>query len=105
LDGAPPNVFAPARLGPCGYFASRSAIGGRPVGPSPVLNLYGLARAREMTADEIEGTVDDFSYAARSADRSPPRTAITATGVSPRWTEGEYGAYARPSRADRLVPL
>lgn len=61
------GAAASLQLGHCGYFASKSAIGGRPIGPSRVFNTYGLSFARPMTEADIARVTDDFARAATLA--------------------------------------
>lgn len=63
------------QLGHCGFFSRNlSVTGGRPIGPSFALNLYGalvgLPFARAMTEAEIGQTIDDFGEAAAQAVRA-----------------------------------
>jgi len=62
------GAAASLQVGHCGDFADRRLAGGRPMGPSRRLNLYGLSVARPITEGEIGRVVDDFGAAARVAD-------------------------------------
>jgi 2,4-dienoyl-CoA reductase-like NADH-dependent reductase (Old Yellow Enzyme family) len=64
------GAAASLQLGHCGYFADRRVIGGRPLGASRKLNLYGLAWARPMTEEDLARVVGDFAAAARLAAES-----------------------------------
>jgi 2,4-dienoyl-CoA reductase-like NADH-dependent reductase (Old Yellow Enzyme family) len=61
------GAAASLQLGHCGYFADRRVIGGRPLGASRKLNLYGLALARPMTEEDLHRVIGDFARAARLA--------------------------------------
>lgn len=61
------GAAASVQLGHAGYFASRKVIGGRPLGPSRVFNLYGFCYPRVMSEADIEGVVEDFAVAAARA--------------------------------------
>ena len=58
------------QLGHCGYFASRSVIGKKPVGASRKFNLFRLSYCREMTEKDIEEKVEDFGRAAAMAKQA-----------------------------------
>ncbi len=53
------------QLGDAGNMADREVTGQRPVAPSPVFNLFGLARPRAMTAHDIEELCVAFARATR----------------------------------------
>jgi len=55
------------QIGHCGDFANPRVIGGRPLGPSRRVNLYGLALARAMTEADVARVVGDFAQGARLA--------------------------------------
>jgi 2,4-dienoyl-CoA reductase-like NADH-dependent reductase (Old Yellow Enzyme family) len=61
------GAAASVQLGHAGYFASKKAIGERPLGPSRVFNLYGLCYPRVMTEADIEAFVEDSALAAGRA--------------------------------------
>ena len=58
------GAAASLQLGHCGYFADRRVIGGRPLGASRKLNLYGLSLARPMTEEDLRRVIGDFARAA-----------------------------------------
>jgi 2,4-dienoyl-CoA reductase-like NADH-dependent reductase (Old Yellow Enzyme family) len=58
---------ASVQIGHCGYFANKKVIGGRPLAPSVRFNLYGLARSRAMTEDDMERVAHDFEETAALA--------------------------------------
>jgi len=58
------------QLGHCGYFASKSVIGKRPLGASPKFNLFRLSYCRQMTKEDIEEKINDFGKAAILARES-----------------------------------
>ncbi len=58
------------QLGHCGFFASPSVIGHRPLGASPKLCLFRLSYCREMTEEDIETKTEDFVRAARLAHQA-----------------------------------
>jgi len=64
------GAAASIQLGHCGFFASPSVIGRRPLGASPKSCLFRLSYCREMTALDIEQKVEDFVQAARLARRA-----------------------------------
>ncbi len=61
------GAAASIQLGHCGFFASPSVIGRRPLGCSPKLCLFRLSFCSEMTPDDILRTVEDFAGAAALA--------------------------------------
>ena len=61
------GAAASIQLGHCGYFASRSVIRTRPLGPSPKFNLFRLSYCKGMTREDIRQKTDDFVTAARMA--------------------------------------
>jgi 2,4-dienoyl-CoA reductase-like NADH-dependent reductase (Old Yellow Enzyme family) len=58
------------QLGHCGFFASPSVIGRRPLGSSPKLCLFRLSYCREMTPDDVEQKTQDFARAAGLAQEA-----------------------------------
>jgi 2,4-dienoyl-CoA reductase-like NADH-dependent reductase (Old Yellow Enzyme family) len=58
------GAAAAIQLGHAGYFASKKAIGTRPLGASRVYCLYGMSYPRVMQEADIEKTVADFVRAA-----------------------------------------
>lgn len=61
------GAAAAIQLGHAGYFASPTATGTRPIGPSRLFNTYGLSWCRAMSAADIERATDDFVRAAELA--------------------------------------
>jgi 2,4-dienoyl-CoA reductase-like NADH-dependent reductase (Old Yellow Enzyme family) len=61
---------ASIQLGHCGYFASPSVIGKRPMGASPKFNLFRLSYCRRMSQQDIKEKVNDFIKAAEMAKAS-----------------------------------
>lgn len=61
------GAAASIQLGHCGFFASPSVIGCRPLGASPKFCLFRLSYCREMTEEDIEQKTEDFVQAARLA--------------------------------------
>ena len=61
------GAAASIQLGHCGFFASPQVIGRRPLGASPKLCLYRLARCEEMSESQIEAKIEDFGRAAQLA--------------------------------------
>ncbi len=60
------------QLGHCGFFSrNKSVTGGKPMGPSATLNVYGsllgMPFARAMTERDLQQTIDDFGAAAARA--------------------------------------
>ncbi|MFO8010867.1 MAG: NADH:flavin oxidoreductase [Dehalococcoidia bacterium] len=55
---------ASIQLGHCGFFASRSEIGTRPIGASRKFCLFRMSICKEMTEGQIEGKIEDFARAA-----------------------------------------
>ena len=55
------------QLGHCGFFASRSEIGKRPIGASQKFCLFRLSFCKEMTETEIEEKIEDFARAAQQS--------------------------------------
>ncbi|HVP67903.1 MAG TPA: NADH:flavin oxidoreductase [Anaeromyxobacteraceae bacterium] len=64
------GAAASLQIGHCGYFANRRVIGGRPIGASRRLNLYGLAWARPMKEPDLARVVQDFANGARFAEQA-----------------------------------
>jgi 2,4-dienoyl-CoA reductase-like NADH-dependent reductase (Old Yellow Enzyme family) len=64
------GALASIQLGHCGYFASPSVIGKRPLGASAKFNLFRLSYCREMTVQDIEEKITDFVNAAMIARAS-----------------------------------
>ncbi len=58
------GAAASIQLGHAGYFASKKAIGSRPLGASRVYCLYGMSYPRVMQQADLEKTVADFVRAA-----------------------------------------
>jgi 2,4-dienoyl-CoA reductase-like NADH-dependent reductase (Old Yellow Enzyme family) len=58
------GAAASVQLGHCGYFASRSVIGTRPLGASPQFNLFRLSYCRAMKKEDIRQKTHDFVNAA-----------------------------------------
>ncbi|MBN2173528.1 MAG: NADH:flavin oxidoreductase, partial [Bacteroidales bacterium] len=58
------GAAASIQIGHCGYFASKSVIGAKPLGASPKFNLFRLSRCRQMTFEDIETKINDFVNAA-----------------------------------------
>jgi 2,4-dienoyl-CoA reductase-like NADH-dependent reductase (Old Yellow Enzyme family) len=61
------GAAASIQLGHCGDFSSKKVIGGRPLGPSSRLVLYGRTRSRAMDRAEMERVRDDFVHATELA--------------------------------------
>jgi 2,4-dienoyl-CoA reductase-like NADH-dependent reductase (Old Yellow Enzyme family) len=61
------GAAASLQVGHCGYFASSSVIGGRPMGASRLFNTYGLSFARPASEEDLARVVADFASAARLA--------------------------------------
>jgi 2,4-dienoyl-CoA reductase-like NADH-dependent reductase (Old Yellow Enzyme family) len=61
------GAAASVQLGHCGFFASPSVIGRRPLGASPKLCLFRLSYCSEMSEKDIAEKTDDFVRAARLA--------------------------------------
>ena len=61
------GAAASIQLGHCGFFASPSVIGRRPLGASPKLCLFRMSYCREMTQGDIEEKTGDFVRAAHLA--------------------------------------
>ena len=61
------GAAASIQLGHCGFFASPSVIGRRPLGASRKLCLFRMSFCREMTEADIAEKVDNFASAARLA--------------------------------------
>jgi len=61
------GALASIQLGHCGFFASPSVIGGRPLGASPKFCLFRLSYCRAMSEADIEEKTEDFVRAARLA--------------------------------------
>jgi 2,4-dienoyl-CoA reductase-like NADH-dependent reductase (Old Yellow Enzyme family) len=64
------GALASIQLGHCGYFASPSVIGKRPIGASPKFNLFRLSYCRRMSRQDIEEKTNDFVLAAEMAKSS-----------------------------------
>lgn len=64
------GAAASIQLGHCGFFASPSVIGRRPLGCSPQLCLFRLSYCSEMTQEQITEKVEDFARAAVLARRA-----------------------------------
>ncbi|HXX29171.1 MAG TPA: NADH:flavin oxidoreductase [Myxococcaceae bacterium] len=62
------GAAASLQIGHCGDFADRRLAGGRPMGPSRRLNIYGRSLARAMSEADIARVIDEFAAAARIAD-------------------------------------
>lgn len=58
------GAAASIQLGHCGDFSNKKVIGGRPLGPSARLVLYGRVRSRAIDRDGMERVRDDFASAA-----------------------------------------
>ena len=58
------GAAASIQLGHCGFFASPSVIGRRPLGASPKFCLFRLSYCREMTHTDIQEKTGDFVRAA-----------------------------------------
>jgi 2,4-dienoyl-CoA reductase-like NADH-dependent reductase (Old Yellow Enzyme family) len=56
-----------AQLNHGGRQSDPKLIGGQPVGPSPVRDKTSLVKPRQMTAEEIERTINDYADGARRA--------------------------------------
>ena len=61
------GAAASIQLGHCGFFASPSVIGRRPLGASPKFCLFRLSYCSQMSEDDIEQKTEDFVQAARAA--------------------------------------
>jgi 2,4-dienoyl-CoA reductase-like NADH-dependent reductase (Old Yellow Enzyme family) len=61
------GAAASLQLGHCGFFASPSVIGRRPLGASPKFCLFRLSRCRQMSLTDIAQKTADFAQAARQA--------------------------------------
>jgi 2,4-dienoyl-CoA reductase-like NADH-dependent reductase (Old Yellow Enzyme family) len=61
------GAAASLQLGHCGFFASPSVIGRRPLGASPKFCLFRLSVCREMTQCDIDEKTADFANAALMA--------------------------------------
>jgi 2,4-dienoyl-CoA reductase-like NADH-dependent reductase (Old Yellow Enzyme family) len=61
------GAAASLQLGHCGFFASPSVIGRRPLGASPKFCLFRFSYCREMTAADIRQKTEDFARAALQA--------------------------------------
>jgi 2,4-dienoyl-CoA reductase-like NADH-dependent reductase (Old Yellow Enzyme family) len=61
------GAAASIQLGHCGFFASPSIIGRRPLGASAKLCLFRLSYCREMTRQDIAQKTEDFRRAALMA--------------------------------------
>ena len=64
------GALASIQLGHCGYFASPSVIGKRPMGASPKFNQFRLSYCRQMTREDIVEKINDFVKAAEIAKAS-----------------------------------
>lgn len=61
------GALAAIQLGHAGYFASKSAIGATPVGPSRVFNPAGLVYSRAADEADLDRIAEDFGRAATLA--------------------------------------
>ncbi|MBW1807321.1 MAG: NADH:flavin oxidoreductase [Deltaproteobacteria bacterium] len=61
------GAAASLQIGHAGYFASRAAMGQKPIGASKVFNLYTLTYPRPMTTEDFGRLTDDFVKAALAA--------------------------------------
>lgn len=61
------GALAAVQLGHCGNMSDRRVSGARPVAPSAVFNLFGLAMPRAMTEGDIEEIVESFAASAELA--------------------------------------
>ena len=61
---------AAIQIGHAGWFATRHAIGGRPIGPSRAFSPHAQAVSRAMTEDDLARVTADFARAARLAVES-----------------------------------
>ncbi|MFO8101321.1 MAG: NADH:flavin oxidoreductase [Dehalococcoidia bacterium] len=64
------GAAASIQLGHCGFFASSSEIGMRPLGASRKFCLFRLSISREMSEEQIEEKTGDFVSAAKRAKES-----------------------------------
>jgi 2,4-dienoyl-CoA reductase-like NADH-dependent reductase (Old Yellow Enzyme family) len=64
------GAAASVQLGHCGFFASPSVIGLRPLGASPKFCLFRLSYCREMTETDIQEKTADFVRAAGLAQEA-----------------------------------
>jgi len=64
------GAAASLQLGHCGFFASPSVIGRRPLGASPKFCLFRLSYCSQMTPAQIEEKTEDFARAARLAQEA-----------------------------------
>jgi len=61
------GAAASIQLGHCGYFASKSVIGQKPIGASRKFNLFRLSFPRVMTEEDMARVMKDFGKAAALA--------------------------------------
>ncbi|MGE5289199.1 MAG: NADH:flavin oxidoreductase, partial [Micromonosporaceae bacterium] len=61
------GALVAVQLGHAGYFANKTAIGGRPVGPSRVFNPAGLAFSRAASASDLDQITEQYRSAAALA--------------------------------------
>ncbi len=66
IEGAAASI----QLGHCGFFASRSVIKQRPLGPSSKFCMFRMSVSREMTEDDMDQVRTDFGKAAQMAIKS-----------------------------------
>ncbi len=64
------GALASIQLGHCGNMSDRHVSGARPIAPSAVFNLFGLAVPRAMTEADIEEVADQFAESTRLAKRA-----------------------------------
>ena len=64
------GALASIQLGHCGNMSDRHVSGARPIAPSAVFNLFGLALPRAMTEADIEEVADQFAESTRLAQRA-----------------------------------
>jgi len=64
------GAAASIQLGHCGFFANRSIIGSRPMGPSRKFCTYRLSFSREMTGEDLARVRADYGKAALMAARA-----------------------------------
>ena len=61
------GAAASIQLGHCGNMADQNVTGQRPLAPSAVFNLFGLARPKAMSEEDIELLLQDFERSAALA--------------------------------------
>lgn len=64
------GAAASIQLGHCGFFASPSVIGHRPLGSSPKFCLFRMSYCREMSQADIQEKTEDFVRAAQLAQKA-----------------------------------